>query len=72
MGRLRCLVWLFAISLAAAAAAEDVIFTIDSIHDQHVIPAEVYGVNDAAIAEATVHRHALPEGTIFYRLRAQR
>ena len=56
MGRSR-LFWLWIVWSAAGSHAEDVTFTIDAIHDQHVIPASVYGVNDLGVAGATVHRH---------------
>ena len=50
--------WVFLwVLVVGCTLAEDVTFTIDAIHDQHLIPASVYGVNDLGIAGATVHRH---------------
>ena len=37
--------------------AQDVTFTIDAVHDRHLIPSAAYGVNDSTISGSTVHRH---------------
>ena len=43
--------------VASHVFAQDVTFTIDAVHDRHLIPSAAYGVNDSTISGSTVHRH---------------
>src|SRR6266480_1714207 len=57
MRGLRCLVLVFLLVTGRGATAQDITLSIDAVHDRHVIPAAVYGVNDLGIAGSAVHRH---------------